>query len=1337
MLEQLTSSELRGVALRWRIHKKLKKLENTLSKIQAVLIDAENKQMKDIKVEKWLDDLKHVAYDVEDILDKVSTEALRQKLEAEAKIKQVRKKLIPYNLRPRVVSFKFGIVSKISTINKELEEIALERDRLGLQEGVGAESVRVEQRRPTSSLLNESLVYGREEDKAKIIKLLLSDEHNHNGALVIPIVGMPGVGKTTLAQLVYNGDSVKQYFDLKAWVYVSEGYNMLTLTKAILESATGQSCNLNELDSLQANLKKELKDKKFLLVLDEVWNENYNDWCALLSPFRGGIQESKIIVTTRSETVSSVVGNVHAYKLNVLSEKDCFLLFKQHAFVDGISETNPNLEELGRGIVGKCNGLPLAAKTLGGLLHSKVDVNEWRNILESELWELPEDRSEILPALRLSYHHLPAHLKRCFAYCSIFPKGYEFEETLVFLWMAEGFVQPNERKHMEDIAGDHNTSMFMMHDLMNDLAQSISGGTCFRLEDGNKSNNRANKIPEKARHSSFLRGQYDRITKFQAFHELKLLRTFLPLTRREDKYCYIPKQILHDLFPKLTCLRVLSLRWYYITQFPDSIGQLKHLRYLDFSHTPIRRLPDSTNALYNLQSLILNCWPNLIELPKDMGNLINLRHLKTSECPNLEKMPMGFGRLTNLRTLSNFVVSQESPISELGKISHLQGNIHISNRANLKDKLHIQGLKLEWSGASSFHEDVLRVLQPHMNLKELFISSYLGEFFPSWIGDQSLSNLVILKLFKCSKCKSLPPLGQLPMLKDLYIEGMHRINCVGREFYGDCLDKTFPSLEILSFREMLGLVEWFGLGEEKELKGIEEFPNLTKLTMQNCPKLQKLSPCFPALVSLEVKDCKALIALPKLLPSSVSTDQPSKRFKKGQRSSSERGDELTPHLCELVIGDCLKLREAPFPLPFMTKLEIRGCSVHHFYGQEESNKLLLEGFAEITSLNSFHISEFVNTFPTGISSSHDCTRRLRNLLKTLPELPLRVKFLHIEHCYGLRELPHIDLLTELRSLSIIKCGRLQYLPQGLNNLRYLEHLEIKWCSSIESFPCTGLPIKIERLEIKDCRVLKLPVQGLHNLTSLKYLIIEECYHLKSLSRAWLPTSLEHIEFRECENLNNLPEDLNQLSCLYHLEVNNCPALVDFPEEGLPVTSLRSVWIIGCKNLKFLPNHMNSLASLHELRIWNCPKIVSFPQGGLPANLYSLSIKDCNYLKLQFDWGLHDLTSLRYLMVAGCPELFSSLDWQLQLMTLTSLHLERCENLIFILRGLKNLTSLEELVIIKSNQLKSLREIGVLTASLSRLDIQDCPLLKQQFQDEEDRPKIAHISCIEIDGENIT
>ncbi|XP_019056038.1 PREDICTED: putative disease resistance RPP13-like protein 1 [Nelumbo nucifera] len=846
MLEQLTSSELRGVALRWRIHKKLKKLENTLSKIQAVLIDAENKQMKDIKVEKWLDDLKHVAYDVEDILDKVSTEALRQKLEAEAKIKQVRKKLIPYNLRPRVVSFKFGIVSKISTINKELEEIALERDRLGLQEGVGAESVRVEQRRPTSSLLNESLVYGREEDKAKIIKLLLSDEHNHNGALVIPIVGMPGVGKTTLAQLVYNGDSVKQYFDLKAWVYVSEGYNMLTLTKAILESATGQSCNLNELDSLQANLKKELKDKKFLLVLDEVWNENYNDWCALLSPFRGGIQESKIIVTTRSETVSSVVGNVHAYKLNVLSEKDCFLLFKQHAFVDGISETNPNLEELGRGIVGKCNGLPLAAKTLGGLLHSKVDVNEWRNILESELWELPEDRSEILPALRLSYHHLPAHLKRCFAYCSIFPKGYEFEETLVFLWMAEGFVQPNERKHMEDIAG----------------------GTCFRLEDGNKSNNRANKIPEKARHSSFLRGQYDRITKFQAFHELKLLRTFLPLTRREDKISN--KRVRQNFTP-----------------------------------------------------------------PREHS------HFKVRECRCIQ--------LTD------------------------------ASRANLKDKLHIQGLKLEWSGASSFHEDVLRVLQPHMNLKELFISSYLGEFFPSWIGDQSLSNLVILKLFKCSKCKSLPPLGQLPMLKDLYIEGMHRINCVGREFYGDCLDKTFPSLEILSFREMLGLVEWFGLGEEKELKGIEEFPNLTKLTMQNCPKLQKLSPCFPALVSLEVKDCKALIALPKLLPSSVSTDQPSKRFKKGQRSSSERGDELTPHLCELVIGDCLKLREAPFPLPFMTKLEIRGCSVHHFYGQEESNKLLLEGFAEITSLNSFHISEFVNTFPTGISSSHDCTRRLRNL----------------------------------------------------------------------------------------------------------------------------------------------------------------------------------------------------------------------------------------------------------------------------------------------------------------------------------------------------------------------
>lgn len=275
-------------------------------------------------------------------------------------------------------------------------------------------------RTPPTSLVDGSGVYGRAAEKEAIMKLLLSDDTKSRHLDVILIVGMGGVGKTTLAQLLYkemvvsNDRSLKSSFDLKTWVYVSEELDVLKVTKDILKGVGLMNCDNMTEDQLHCELEKKLSGNKLLLVLDDVWSDNQSQWEFLLKPFTSVRQGSKIIVTTRNENVASIIFSVSTQHIKKLSEDDCWLVLSKHAFDGGDFSAHPELELIGRQIARKCNGLPLAAKTLGSLLCSRRVEKEWKKILNSNFWELPND--DILSPLRLSYHHLPSHLKQCFSY---------------------------------------------------------------------------------------------------------------------------------------------------------------------------------------------------------------------------------------------------------------------------------------------------------------------------------------------------------------------------------------------------------------------------------------------------------------------------------------------------------------------------------------------------------------------------------------------------------------------------------------------------------------------------------------------------------------------------------------------------------------------------------------------------------------------------------------------------------------------------------------------------------------------------------------------------------
>ncbi|KAK9282717.1 hypothetical protein L1049_010937 [Liquidambar formosana] len=1285
LFDRMASSEVLDFFRRRKLDDGLlKKLEITLLAVNAVLDDAEEKQSTNPAVKKWHDELKDAVYNAEDLLDQIATEALQSKLETGSQTLTTQVWGFISTLNP----FDEGITSKIKKVIENIESFEKKNQSLGLSKKAGRKPSRSS---PTSSVVDESGVYGREADKEKITKLLLSDDATDKGTCVITIVGLGGVGKTTLAQLLYNDKKVEEYFHTKAWVCVSEEFDVLRVTKTILESVNEQTRAKDDLNSLQVELKKSLIGKKFLFVLDDIWNVNYSDWNKLCIPFGVGDKGCKIIVTTRLESVALSMCTIPIHYLGQLSDAASWSLFEKHAFSCENPDAHPNKAIIGKKIVEKCKGLPLAIITLGGLLKSKPNAEEWKDILESNIWEIPDD--EILPALRLSYLHLPAHLKQCFAYCSIFPKDYPFKkEKLVLLWMAEGFVQQLKSGERMEKVGDkyfcellsrsffqqssRDKSRFVMHDLINDLAQSVSGEFCYMLE-GNKSD----QISGKVRHFSYFMERYDSHKKLGPFCEIKCLRTFLPFVSLLG-YPHPPQltnKVLNDLLTTLSCLRVLSLSHYEnITELPDSIGNLKQLRYLDLSRTKIERLPKVIRNLCNLQTLMLSKCSSLSVLPSNIGKLTNLRHLDTSGT-NLTEMPIQMNALRSLQTLTTFVVGKHVGlgVGKLSEFRHLRGRLSILKlqnvvdpmdawNANLNEKKHLDELHLEWgcdTDDSHNERDVLDKLRPSTNLRRLTLKYYGGTSFPIWLGDRSFSNMTVFYLEDCMHCLSLPPLGQLPSLVELSIRRISLVERVGLEFYGSGSTSIgpFQKLKTLRFEGMSEWEEWSFVGVEGEI-----FPSLKVLSIRDCPKLRG--------------------DLPNHLPS----------------------------LKELVISECYQLEASiPNDATSIRKLKLRGCK-----------EVLLSSIADRTSLESLQLYGFREPFTSPVN---------RDVLNSLFHGLTSLKYLDMAECStSLLLFPETGLPSMLQSLEISSCFTQTSFPEGMLHLcTRLQSLTIKSCPRLESFSRGGLPTTLKTLFISECEKLELvpaEAEETHNhYASLERLQVwYSCDSLKSFPLGLFP-KLNYLQVLDCKNLESLcisEEGLHDyLTSLDYLNIISCPKFVSFPKGGLPTPNLTSFGVFDCKNLKSLPENMHTLLpSLQELKIWVCPELESFPEGGLPSNLIQLEVCYCDKLTACWiDWGLHTLPE-KWLL----PSALTTLEISIPNLK----HLDK--------RGFQHLTSLQKLHIWHCPQLQSLPEEG-LPASLYLLSIWNCPLLEQRCQREkgEEWPKIAHIPCIVIDEKLIS
>ena len=276
----------------------------------------------------------------------------------------------------------------------------------------------------TYSYIGEEEVIGREEDRKAIIDLLLDFNVKDNVSFIC-IVGIGGLGKTTLAQYAYNDKNVKNYFELEMWVCVSNDFDVKKIVEKIIESATKTKLENLEMDLLQNKLREQLDQKKYLLVLDDVWNENEERWCNLKRLLMGGAKGSKVVITTRTKLVAEITGTITSpYILSGLPKDQSWFLLKQMAFGEGQDTIDPDIEAIRMDIVEKCQGVPLAIKTIGRVLYFKTTKAKWSYIKNNEHTNVTQLKNGIIPVLKLSYNHLPSYLKYCFVYYSFFPKNY-------------------------------------------------------------------------------------------------------------------------------------------------------------------------------------------------------------------------------------------------------------------------------------------------------------------------------------------------------------------------------------------------------------------------------------------------------------------------------------------------------------------------------------------------------------------------------------------------------------------------------------------------------------------------------------------------------------------------------------------------------------------------------------------------------------------------------------------------------------------------------------------------------------------------------------------------